>query len=73
MTNICVWEGETMARLSHDQVLVEQLKQQFGQAHSHNWQEQYDDEGRLLSLNLKELDLAQVPQRDLANHFSANA
>src|ERR1700730_16434962 len=57
----CVWEGETMARLSRDQELVERLKQRFAEYPSHEWGEQYDEQERLLYLNLCELKLTQLP------------
>ncbi len=57
----CVREGETMARLSRDQELVERLKQRFAEYPSHEWGEQYDEQERLLYLNLCELKLTQLP------------
>src|SRR5258708_9890130 len=59
--SFCVREGETMAQLSRDQELVERLKQRFAEYPSHDWKEQYDEQGRLLQLSLDELKLTQLP------------
>ncbi len=50
-----------MAQLSRDQELVERLKQRFAEYPSHDWKEQYDEQGRLLQLSLDELKLTQLP------------
>src|SRR5437879_499764 len=52
-----------MAKLSRDQELVERLKQQFAAYPTHDWKERYDEQGRLLGLNLDQMKLTQLPPR----------
>src|SRR5258708_1151538 len=47
-----IQKSETRGQVSHDQELVERLKQQWSAASSHDWQEYYDEQGRLLRLSL---------------------
>lgn len=58
----CVWEGETVTQLSHDQELVKRLKRRYFWYRSHDWKEQYDGEGRLLRLSLDNLNLIHLPR-----------
>ncbi len=50
-----------MAKLSRDQELVERLKRRFAEYPSHDWREQYDEQGRLLRLDLDDLKLTHLP------------
>ena len=52
---------ETRGPLSLDQELVERLKQHYAPSSPHDWQEYYDEQGRLLRLNLEDLGLVQPP------------
>ena len=40
---------------------MKRLKQRFAAYPSHNWSEQYDEQGRLLRLHLDELKIVQLP------------
>ncbi len=55
------WKSETRGQISHDQELVERLKQQWSADSAHDWKEYYDEQGRLLRLNLADLGLVQPP------------
>jgi hypothetical protein len=54
-------KNEALGQLSCDQELVERLKQQCTASSSHDWSEYYDEQGRLLRLNLADLGLVQPP------------
>jgi len=50
-----------MANLSRDQELVKRLKRRFIWYLFHDWNEQYDEQGRLLRLDLDRLKLTHLP------------
>jgi hypothetical protein len=54
-------KSETLGQVSRDQELVERLKQQCTASSSYDWKEYYDEQGRLLRLNLADLGLVQLP------------
>ena len=58
---IALQKSETRRQVSHDQELVKRLKQQWSTASSHDWKEYYNEQGRLLRLNLADLGLVQPP------------
>lgn len=52
----------TARELSHDQRLVAHLKQRCNAPSDHDWQEYYDEQGRLQRLSLEDLELGQPPE-----------
>lgn len=58
---IAIDKSETGEQVSGDRELVERLNQQCGAPVSHDWEEYYDEQGRLLRLSLEDLELAQLP------------
>ncbi len=53
--------GETRGQGSRDHELVDHLKHHYPAPSSHDWQEYYDEHGRLLRLNLADLGLGRLP------------
>ena len=51
----------TADELSYDQKLVIQVKRQCNAPSDHDWQEYYDEQGRLQRLSLEDLELGQLP------------
>lgn len=49
-----------MTQESHDQEVVKRLKQQYRES-GHNWHDEYDEQGRLLRLDLSHLKLSLFP------------
>jgi internalin A len=49
-----------MTQESHDQEVVKRLKQQYRES-EHNWHDEYDEQGRLLRLDLSHLKLSLFP------------
>lgn len=55
------WEETIPEHGSHDQEIVERLKQRYATFPVHDWQEYYDEQGNLLRFSLAELELADLP------------
>lgn len=55
------WEETIPEQGSHDQEIVERLKQRYAAFPSHDWQEYYDEQGNLLRFSLAELELVDLP------------
>lgn len=51
----------TADELSYDQKLVIQVKQRCNAPSDHDWQEYYDEQGRLQRLSLEDLELGRLP------------